>query len=86
MNSIGKTYINPIDDKLIELNNKYLKPIETKSSKEFYNIVYTIQEVLINLKNFTFDKSSQIQRILSILIMKNYNQTLMNLQMLLVKI
>lgn len=62
LNSIGKTYINPIDDKLIELNNKYLKPIETKSSKEFYNIVYTIQEVLINLKNFTFDKSSQIQK------------------------
>ncbi|RCK62309.1 hypothetical protein Cantr_08807 [Candida viswanathii] len=72
LNSIGKTYISPLDDKLIAVNNKYLKPIENKSTKEFYNIVYTVQEILINLKNFTFDKSSEIQKT----IVDTYNQEL----------
>lgn len=72
LNSIGKTYINPIDDKLIQFNNQYLKPIEVKSTREVYNIFITIQEILINLKDFTFNKSVEIQKN----IVETYNQEL----------
>ncbi|EMG48907.1 hypothetical protein SBY92_004306 [Candida maltosa Xu316] len=72
LDSIGKTYIKPIDHKLIDLNNHYLKPIEKEGEETFYNIFYTIEKILVNLKNFTFDKSTEIQKNL----IDTYNQEL----------
>ena len=65
INSFGKTYVTPVENKLINLNNKYLNTaieVKTRSEGEFYKVVETVQQVLINLKNFTFNKSIEIQQ------------------------
>ena len=65
INSFCKTYVTPVENKLINLNNKYLNTaieVKTRSEGEFYKVVETVQQVLINLKNFTFNKSIEIQQ------------------------
>ncbi|EGW34581.1 uncharacterized protein SPAPADRAFT_60011 [Spathaspora passalidarum NRRL Y-27907] len=72
LDSITKTYVKPIDNKLVEVNNKYFRPIEETKTEGFTKLWNTVKNIATNLKASAFSKSTEIQKNL----VDTYNQEL----------
>ncbi|KAI3404454.1 hypothetical protein KGF56_002751 [Candida oxycetoniae] len=59
---VAKNYIKPVNKKIIEVNNKYLTPIEKQTEEGVFQIYYTFKSILLNLKKSAFSKSNEIQK------------------------
>lgn len=57
VDSFSTTYLDVANKKLIEVNNKFLPPIEKSEG-----VLSTFKNIFVNFKNIAFSKSTEIQK------------------------
>ncbi|RLV91121.1 hypothetical protein JA1_004086 [Spathaspora sp. JA1] len=72
LDSVTKTYVKPVDKKLVEINNKYLRSIEESKEEGVAKLFHTVKSIVLNLKSIAFSKSTELQKNL----VDTYNQEL----------
>ncbi|KAI5950850.1 hypothetical protein KGF54_003924 [Candida jiufengensis] len=75
VNYFTKNVIKPINSKIIEVNNQYLTPLETKTEDGLFQIFYTLKSIALNITSTTISKGDEIQKNISSTFNKEYSST-----------
>ncbi|CAK9436496.1 uncharacterized protein LODBEIA_P10540 [Lodderomyces beijingensis] len=62
LDTVNKSYVTPVNKKIIEVNNQYLVPVKIEAEDSVFQVYYTVKNILLKLKDNAFSKSNEIQK------------------------